>query len=480
MRNLLFFLAVCCLSQFSYSQSIRKDYREFTQQEINDYVGAINVLYSNGTMLELANHHSNHFESIIHTVVGIPIPTNGEQFLTWHRFNMLDFETLLRNTNSNYSYLTLPYWDWTTDRNTLAPKFWNNDFLALSNFPGSGVIRDIDIDVDGFLGSVTNINDALALSTHFINSTIKSPTVGDFLHRIEYYHDNVHQWVGGTMFSSFSPRDPIFYLHHNYIDSLWQQWEDKNSGNQSSATLTGQANDLIHYTGAPTSGAVLDSRNIPRPPSAGTGRNMDVWFAKSGKVILDGANGTTFIANDVNAPYLYRYTAATTTGASTIVGEMYVGDVKYDSSNNVIIDNKGGFEINSLATCDFRAGKSIIFMPGFVAKNGSNMSGKIITAPNSVRINNIIDAVNNSTTNSLYKDIIRIAPNPNNGIFKINLKDISVGTFQVSNLFGYTVYKLDFKNQNEFEIDMQGSPKGIYIVKVMSGNETFTGKIIKN
>jgi hypothetical protein len=76
-------------------------------------------------------------------------------------------------------------------------------------------------------------------------------------------------------------------------------------------------------------------------------------------------------------------------------------------------------------------------------------------------------------------EVVKIAPNPNNGIFKIILKDISEGTIQVSDLYGYTVYKVDFKDQNEFEMNMQDKPKGIYIVKVIYGNKTFTRKIIK-
>lgn len=475
MRNIVFFLVVMCLSQFSYSQSIRKDYREFTQQEINDYVAAINVLYNNGTMQEFANHHSTHFQSVIHTTAGF----NGEQFLTWHRFNMLDFERLLQNTNGNYSYLALPFWDWTTDQSSTAPKFWNNDFLALSNFPGSGVTRNVAGDF-GFLGSVTNINDALALQGHYLNTTIKGPSVTDFLHRIEYYHDNVHGWIGGTMGGGTSPLDPVFYLHHSYIDNLWQQWEDKNSGNHSTVTLTGQNNLLFHYTGAPISGAVLESRSIPRPPSAGAGRNMDVWYAKSGKVILDGANGTAFIANDITAPYLYRYTAATTIGGSTINGKMYVGDIKYDTGNNVIIDNKGGFEIESFVTCDFRAGQSIVFMSGFVAKTGSNMSAKIITTPNEARFYNSNNQIAVNSINSIKEEnIIKVYPNPNNGIFKININEVSEGTIVVIDLYGFIVYKSNFKNQSEFEMNLQDKPRGIYIVKVISGNQTYTRKIIK-
>ncbi len=479
MKFILTLFLIIWYSQFSFSQSIRKDYREFTQQEINDYKAAINILYSNNTMQDLANHHSTHFESIIHTRNNSTIISNGEQFLTWHRFNMLDFESLLRNTNVNYKYLSLPFWDWTTDQSSTATKFWHNDFLAIANFPAGIFTRNIG--VSGSLATPTAINNALGLTTHFLNSTTKNASVTDFLHRIEFHHDNVHVWVGGTMGGTTSPLDPVFYLHHNYIDNLWQTWEDTTSGNQSSLTLSGQTNLLVHYTGAPISGSLLDSRSIPRPPSAGVGRNMDVWFAKRGKVILDGANGSPFVATDTSAAYLYRYTAATTTGGNTVTSEIYVGDVRFDSSNNVIVDNKGGFEVNSGVVCDFRAGNSIIFRPGFIAKSGSTMSAKIISLPNAARIANSSIVVSEIQKPIEIKDLIlKIFPNPNNGKFYFESDYNSNGNIIINDLFGNTVLKMNFENLRNLEIDIQDKPKGIYIVKIFTNdNEMYSSKIIK-
>ena len=37
-------------------------------------------------------------------------------------------------------------------------------------------------------------------------------------------HTRVHDWAGGTMTSGASPNDPMFGLHHCYLDSLWARW----------------------------------------------------------------------------------------------------------------------------------------------------------------------------------------------------------------------------------------------------------------
>ena len=42
---------------------------------------------------------------------------------------------------------------------------------------------------------------------------------------LEYTHGNVHIFIGGDMFdTSTSANDPIFYLHHSFVDFIWEQW----------------------------------------------------------------------------------------------------------------------------------------------------------------------------------------------------------------------------------------------------------------
>ncbi|KAE9372718.1 Di-copper centre-containing protein [Stipitochalara longipes BDJ] len=45
-----------------------------------------------------------------------------------------------------------------------------------------------------------------------------------------YPHMTGHQAVGGVMTDvDSSPRDPTFYLHHNYLDRLYWQWQQINA-----------------------------------------------------------------------------------------------------------------------------------------------------------------------------------------------------------------------------------------------------------
>ena len=45
---------------------------------------------------------------------------------------------------------------------------------------------------------------------------------------IEGEHNNVHNWMGGAMWwTNTAPQDPVFYLHHTYIDYMWEMFRRK-------------------------------------------------------------------------------------------------------------------------------------------------------------------------------------------------------------------------------------------------------------
>lgn len=42
---------------------------------------------------------------------------------------------------------------------------------------------------------------------------------------LEYTHGNVHIYVGGDMLDqSTSSNDPIFFMHHSFVDLIWEMW----------------------------------------------------------------------------------------------------------------------------------------------------------------------------------------------------------------------------------------------------------------
>lgn len=43
-------------------------------------------------------------------------------------------------------------------------------------------------------------------------------------------HNRVHVWVDGDMWPMTSPNDPLFFLHHCFVDKLWADWQAEHPG----------------------------------------------------------------------------------------------------------------------------------------------------------------------------------------------------------------------------------------------------------
>lgn len=45
---------------------------------------------------------------------------------------------------------------------------------------------------------------------------------------LEYVHGNPHIWIGGDMLDqSTSANDPAFYMHHSFVDLIWENWRQQ-------------------------------------------------------------------------------------------------------------------------------------------------------------------------------------------------------------------------------------------------------------
>ena len=49
----------------------------------------------------------------------------------------------------------------------------------------------------------------------------------DFRRRWENTHNGVHRWIGGTMARSLAAADPVFYMHHAFIDYQWEKFREQ-------------------------------------------------------------------------------------------------------------------------------------------------------------------------------------------------------------------------------------------------------------
>lgn len=391
MRNIQLLIALVLCVPCSYPQSIRKNYQEMTSSEQADFNSALDTLWNGGATgmndhAGMAAMHATHFLTNIHTNGATTI---GYNFTSFHRFYILHWELLLKNTDPGYEYLCLPYWDWRSDPVHGAsapsaisdPNFWEYSFLPSANFTSWGVTRTTPYPPGNTLPS------AGAVSGIMPTTTFPPPTNPNFSQALEGVHGGGHTYVNGTMASSSAPLDPVFYLHHAMVDKIWADWADQPSPPTFAASFPALpgVNPIPGYRTADgwiddlDPSDCIDHRTIPfRFTTAVSASNYDVWYAETGRVVLDGTGGADFQVS-LNGS-IYRYTANTPSG---LQGDILIGDL-YRVGNTIYQDSKGGFRVPAGTSSHFRAGGSIEMLPGasFYANSSSEVTFKIISAPN--------------------------------------------------------------------------------------------------
>ena len=206
----------------------RKEIRELTSEEWDRFAGAVNEFRLSGRWEKIANLHTDpKVWQVAHS------DESGLQaaFLPWHRVFLRRMEGELQRIDPK---VTMPYWNWALDSEdpagspVLSPDFFGGSgdpetsfcvtegsFSDLSN--ETCVKRLIPRDSGGFL-TLSNLKEVL----------VENPDYGRFVNTMENglgLHGHLHMFLGGDMARMNSPKDPLFYAHHAFIDKLWWEWQ---------------------------------------------------------------------------------------------------------------------------------------------------------------------------------------------------------------------------------------------------------------
>ncbi|MET9515882.1 tyrosinase family protein [Streptomyces sp. NPDC002994] len=232
----------------------RKNQRDLTRTEKKRLVSALLELKRSGRYDEFVTLHGQHY--VTDDEPGPRVSHMTPSFFPWHRRYLLEFERALQAVDPGVS---VPYWDWTKD-NTPAASLWAEDFLG-----GNGRAGDQKVMTGPFAHATGNWNirarvgDGAYLTRNFgrPSAPVSLPTRQDvakalsdplydaapwnstttrgFRNKIEgwgrggtattFNHNRVHRWVGGAMLGATSPNDPVFWLHHAFMDLLWDRWQ---------------------------------------------------------------------------------------------------------------------------------------------------------------------------------------------------------------------------------------------------------------
>ncbi|KAJ9049753.1 hypothetical protein DSO57_1021265 [Entomophthora muscae] len=214
---------------------VRREFRELRQDEQQIYLEAIQQLhqtpmsYQGGkTMFEYFTKIHMNFHSAIHGTA---------LFLPWHREFTHMYEQELRKIDPR---VVLPYWDWSLD--SAEP----HRSRVLDMMGGNGDYRNNYCVTQGPFANWnvshpqphclrrsfdTGQRISPFASTESISLDCNEPTFSDFAMRFEIKHGNPHVSIGGNYgdFSTMhSPNDPLFFMHHVFVDMVWAEWQQRN------------------------------------------------------------------------------------------------------------------------------------------------------------------------------------------------------------------------------------------------------------
>ncbi len=452
MKTILLIIGTLFVFTEANSQSIRKNYNEMTQAERDNLVNAFYQLRTGPDLVnDLAVFHGAYFnfdgtpDSLLPDIhFNLPDEPERDIFLAWHRRQLFEVEQAMQDINP---YITIPYWNSSTDQSITSP-LWDQNFMGQFN---------TDWNLQRNLGG----NDMLPMPSEVAQVQAQTTFLiySDMMERGPVHH-GAHRWVGGVMNANISPRDPIFYLHHAYIDKLWQEWEDV--WHLSSYIRT----NMLRYDGT----YVFNGQTIPttNPNSITDDRVYGVFYANNQLAQLNNYSVTN--NNSTQELFFYQYVI--------------------EAGNNFNVPSSRNARMESMTT--------IRLEPGFHAFNGSNFIATIGNGTGGQRSNPLIvrntipwdnrgipidwDAYRPADTKVTRVDNVSIFPNPFNDQISLISRDL-YDSWQVDiyDLQGRKLYESTNGPAAVVSLkDLSFLKPGAYIVKItLNGGNIISATVIK-
>jgi tyrosinase len=233
----------------------RKDVSTLTRTEKRRFVKALLEVKRRGEYDQFVRTHIEYYTADGED--GLRTAHMAPSFLPWHRQFLLELEKALRRVDASVS---VPYWDWTRDRTTTSAP-WTADLLGgtgrrsdrqvmtgpFAYAEGNWTLKEGVTDEEFLTRDLGRARDPIKLPTRSeLEWALKDPvydvppwdsTSGKgFRNKLEgwgsgrgsaswHNHNRVHRWVGGAMVGGASVNDPVFWLHHAFIDLVWTRWQ---------------------------------------------------------------------------------------------------------------------------------------------------------------------------------------------------------------------------------------------------------------
>lgn len=197
---------------------IRKNQKNLTKAEWKAFTSAVDAMhgtsaampaYRRFVTLHVDAMSMTHMDWGVHTMRMGSTLIQGKNFLSWHRKYLKLFEERIQKVDPA---ITIPYWDSVTDR-AIPSALDDGGLLARWSVTRSWNASNLASPLD--LVAVKNYTGTFTGFQTLIEGAI---------------HGGTHIAVGGDMKGVASPTDPLFWLHHAFIDKTWSDWQSSPNG----------------------------------------------------------------------------------------------------------------------------------------------------------------------------------------------------------------------------------------------------------
>ncbi|WP_418501181.1 tyrosinase family protein [Flagellimonas sp.] len=368
----------------------------------------------------------------------LPDEPEREIFLAWHRRQMFEMEQAVQEINPDIS---LAYWDSSVYQSP-TDALWDEDYLGSFNTNWS---LGRNLGGNGALPTPARVDNLMNMTDfrEFSNELERRPV-----------HSGAHNWTGGAMPSTLSPRDPIFYFHHSFVDKLWQDWETLHGG--STFIIT----SMLRYDGTYS----FDGETLPLvdPNDITDSRVLGVFYAEDGLAELDNY----IVSNIYNPEEIFYYQFNIQAGDNFIVPEGAVASFKSLNEINLV----PGFE--AAPGSSFEA---VIDTENGGAMNKAFSKGGIARAKNPYPYSELINKpIVWEEGGDLLDDkpiILTAAPNPFTEKITVKLNKRTDCVIEVFNMMGMLIREEAFQNTDTMVIkNLYGLSSGFYVIRVTDAN----------
>ncbi len=240
-----------------------------------------------------------------------------------------------------------------------------------------------------------------------------------------------------------------------------------------------------HPVPAGYTGPLSLSGQIPPPLFIGPLKDY-VWarFTISETAVLQNWDGSGILGVGETEDYLLKVNRAQNLNLQNITiptGQSYC----FEATQTITLAGEGNtFIVENNAFADFVAGQNILMKEGTHFKNGStvhawiDITGQFCPAP----VTKATPETDNEVVIPEKDGFFRIYPNPTPGRFTLEMTETDSGgsiRVEIFSLMGERILQSELPLMKQYQLDLSNRQPGLYLIKVMKGNEVGYFKLIR-